>query len=104
MKAIIQTQGKQFVVSEGDVLTVDRYVGSEAGSDIEIKEILTLGEGAEAKIGTPLVEGASVKATVIENKRGLKIRVFKKHKRKGYQRTRGHRQELSVIRIETIQG
>ncbi len=104
MKAIIQTQGKQFSVSEGDVLILDRYVGSEAGSNIEINEVLTLGEGADAKIGAPLVDGASVKATVLENRRGKKVRIYKKKKRKGYQRTRGHRQELSVIRIETIQG
>lgn len=104
MKAIIQTQGKQFAVSEGDVLIVNRYVGSEAGTNLEITEVLTLGEGADAKIGNPLVEGASVKATVIENKRGKKVKIYKKKKRKGYQRTRGHRQELSVIRIDTIQG
>ncbi len=103
MKATIKTQGRQFTVSEGDILSVNRYRNTEAGSQVEIKEVLTAGEGAEAKIGQPFVEGASVKATVLENKRGKKVLIFKKKKRKGYERTRGHRQELSVIKIDSIQ-
>ncbi len=103
MKATIKTQGRQFTVSEGDILSVNRYPNTEAGSQVEIKEVLTAGEGAEAKIGQPFVEGASVKATVLENKRGKKVMIFKKKKRKGYERTRGHRQELSVIKIDSIQ-
>jgi large subunit ribosomal protein L21 len=103
MKATIQTQGKQFTVSEGEILTVDRYPQTEAGASIEIKEVLAAGEGSSIKIGAPFVDGASVTATVLENKRGKKILIFKKKKRKGYERTRGHRQELSVIKIESIQ-
>ena len=103
MKATIKTQGRQFTVSEGDILSVNRYPETEAGSQVEIKEVLAAGEGAEAKIGQPFVEGASVKATVLENKRGKKVIIFKKKKRKGYERTRGHRQELSVIKIDSIQ-
>lgn len=104
MKAIIQTQGKQFAVNEGDVLTVDRLAGSETGGAVTIDQVLALGEGEEAKIGAPFVDGASVSATVLENKRGKKLVVYKKKKRKGYERTRGHRQELSVIRIDSIKG
>jgi large subunit ribosomal protein L21 len=104
MKAIIRTQGKQFVVKEGDILFVDRYINSSAGDEISIGEILVLGEGNDAKIGTPLVDGASVRAKILENKRAKKVMIFKKKRRKGYQRKRGHRQELSVIRIESIEG
>jgi large subunit ribosomal protein L21 len=102
MKATIKTQGKQFVVSEGDVLIVDRYPQAEKGSTVQINDILSVGEGAEIKIGTPTVAGASVSAEVLENKRGKKIVIFKKTKRKGYDRRTGHRQDLSVIKIKTI--
>ena len=102
MKATIKTQGKQFVVSEGDVLIVDRYPQAEKGSTVQINDILSVGEGAEIKIGTPTVAGASVSAEVLENKRGKKIVIFKKSKRKGYDRRTGHRQDLSVIKIKTI--
>jgi large subunit ribosomal protein L21 len=104
MKAVIRTQGKQFTVQEGDVFFVDRYVGSSTGDEVVISEILLLGEGDGAKIGTPLVEGASVKVKILENKRAKKVMIFKKKRRKGYQRKRGHRQELSVIKVEAIQG
>jgi large subunit ribosomal protein L21 len=102
MKAVIYTQGKQFSVAEGDVLFVDRYVGSNAGDVIEIKDVLAIGEGTSAVVGTPSVAGASVRARILENKRAKKVMIFKKKRRKGYQRKRGHRQELSVIRIEQI--
>lgn len=102
VKAVITTQGKQFSIAEGDILFVDRYVGSNAGDVIEIGEVLVIGEGESAVIGTPTVAGASVRAVILENKRAKKVVVFKKKRRKGYQRKRGHRQELSVIRIEAI--
>lgn len=102
MKATIKTQGQQFTVSEGDILTVNRYPGTEKGSMIEIKEVLAAGEGADFKFGTPILSGATVSATILENKRGEKVVVFKKRKRKGMERKRGHRQDLSVIKINTI--
>lgn len=102
MKATIKTQGQQFTVSEGDILTVNRYPGTEKGSTIEIKDVLAAGEGADYKVGKPLLAGAIVSATILENKRGDKVIVFKKKKRKGYERKRGHRQELSVIKIDSI--
>ncbi|MCF3648219.1 50S ribosomal protein L21 [Synoicihabitans lomoniglobus] len=102
MKATIKTQGQQFAVSEGDILTVNRYPNTEAGDAVEITEVLSSGEGAEFKLGTPRLDGAKVTAKVLENKRGTKVIVFKKKKRKGYHKQRGHRQELSVIKIETI--
>ncbi len=102
MKATIKTQGQQYSVSEGDILIVNRYPETEAGATIEIKDVLAAGEGESFRVGTPVLAGASVTAKVLENKRGKKVIVFKKKKRKGYARKRGHRQELSVIKIESI--
>jgi large subunit ribosomal protein L21 len=102
MKATIKTQGQQFTVTEGDILIVNRYPGTEKGSTIEINDVLATGEGADFRVGTPNLAGASVSATILENKRGEKVIVFKKKKRKGMERKRGHRQELSVIKINTI--
>ena len=102
MKATIRTQGQQFTVTEGDILIVNRYRGSEKGSTVEINEVLAAGEGADFRVGTPILAGASVSATILENKRGEKVIVFKKKKRKGMERKRGHRQELSVIKINSI--
>lgn len=102
MKATIRTQGQQFAVSEGDILIVNRYPNSEAGSTVQINEVLSSGEGESFKVGTPILDGASVTATILENKRGNKVVVFKKKKRKGMERKQGHRQELSVIKIQSI--
>ena len=102
MKATIKTQGQQFTVSEGDILIVNRYPGTEKGSTVEIKDVLAAGEGVDYKVGRPTLSGASVSAKILENKRGDKVIVFKKKKRKGMERKRGHRQELSVIKIESI--
>jgi len=102
MKATIHTQGKQYTVRAGDVLVVDRFPDAAAGSTIEIPTVLAAGEGAELRVGRPYLEGASVTATVIEHKRGDKVIVFKKKKRKGYERTQGHRSEQSVIKIESV--
>ena len=102
MKATIKTQGQQFTITEGDILIVNRFPNTEAGSTVEIREVLTAGEGSDFRVGRPTLEGASVSAKVLENKRGDKIVVFKKKKRKGYERKQGHRQQLSVIKIESI--
>jgi len=102
MKATIKTQGQQFTVSEGDILTVNRYPGTEKGSMVEIKDVLAAGEGESFRVGKPLLAGATVQVTILENKRGDKVIVFKKKKRKGMERKRGHRQELSVIKISSI--
>jgi large subunit ribosomal protein L21 len=102
MKATIKTQGQQFAVTEGDILIVNRYQNSVAGSTVQINEVLSAGEGESFKVGTPILDGASVTATILENKRGKKVIVFKKKKRKGMERKQGHRQELSVIKIQSI--
>lgn len=102
MKAIIKTQGRQFTVEQGDILFVNRYQDSETGSLISIKDVIGVGQGDDFRIGAPYVEGAEVTAKVLENKRGEKLVIFKKKRRKGYKRRKGHRQELSVIKIESI--
>jgi large subunit ribosomal protein L21 len=102
MKATIKTQGRQFIVQEGDILKVNRYPNTAAGDTVQISEVLLVGDGATARIGTPLVAGASVQVRILENKRGDKVDIFKKKRRKRYERRRGHRQELSVIKIEGI--
>jgi large subunit ribosomal protein L21 len=102
MRATIKTQGQQFTVTEGDILVVNRYPNTEAGATVQIPDVLAAGEGEGFKVGKPLLAGASVSAKILENKRGDKVVVFKKKKRKGYERKQGHRQELSVIKIESI--
>jgi large subunit ribosomal protein L21 len=102
MRATIKTQGQQFTVTEGDILVVNRYRNTEKGATVEIKDVLAAGEGASFKVGKPTLGGATVSATILENKRGDKVIVFKKKKRKGYERKQGHRQELSVIKIQSI--
>lgn len=102
MKAVVRTQGHQFAVSAGDKLTVNRFVDTEPGATVTLNEVLMVGEGESARIGNPLVEGASVSAKVLEHKRGDKVVIIKKKRRHGYRRKQGHRQELSVIEIESI--
>ena len=102
MKATIKTQGQQFTVTEGDILIVNRYPKTEAGQTVEITDVLATGEGADYRVGRPTLMGASVSVTILENKRGDKVIAFKKKKRKGFEKKRGHRQELSVIKIKSI--
>ena len=104
MKVTIKTQGRQFTVTEGDVLKVNSFPGTAAGDSVDIDEVLMIGEGADARFGSPLIEGASVKVTILENKKDKKVVVFKKKRRQGYKKRRGHRQHLSVIKIESING
>ncbi len=102
MKATFITSGRQFTVKPGDILIVNQYPGKNEGDTLTFDQVLLVGEGASAKIGTPTVAGAKVTAKILENKRGEKIDIFKHRRRKGYYRRRGHRQELSVIKVETI--
>jgi len=103
MKATIQTQGRQFTVSTGDILKVNSFPGKKVGETIDINAVLMIGEGEGVQFGAPHVEGASVKATILENKKDKKIVVFKKKRRQGYKKRRGHRQHLSIIKIESIE-
>jgi large subunit ribosomal protein L21 len=103
MFAVIKAQGKQFKVAEGDQLTVDRLAG-EAGAKIALGEVLMLVDGDSTKVGKPTVDGAKVEAQIVEHLRGDKIRVFKKKRRKNYHRTRGHRQDLTTVKITAVKG
>ena len=101
MFAVIKTGGKQYRVRVGDRISVER-LASDDGIEITIDRVLLLGGDGSTRVGTPTVAGAKVTATILENKRGEKVIVFKKKKRKGMERKRGHRQELSVIKINSI--
>ena len=104
MKATIQTQGRQLTVSIGDVLKVNSFPGKKEGDSINLDKVMMIGEGENTRFGMPYVEGASVKATLLENKKDKKVIVFKKKRRQGYKKRRGHRQHLSIIKIESIDG
>jgi large subunit ribosomal protein L21 len=98
--AIVRTGGKQFKISEGQIIQVPS-IQAEVGSSVEL-EVLAVGDDARAKIGSPVLEGTQVRATVLEHGRGRKIIVFKKKRRKQYKKTRGHRQGLTTVRIDSI--
>ncbi len=99
--AVLETGGKQYRVTTGVTLDVERLV-AEAGQDIVLDKVLAVSDGKELKIGMPYVEGAQVVATVVGHKRGKKLINFKKKRRKGYSRTVGHRQELTVITVKSV--
>ncbi len=101
MYAVILSGGKQYRVSEGEVVKVEA-LGIDAGSAVEFKEVLLIRTDDRTLIGQPLVQGATVNGTVEENGQGDKILVFKYKKKKQYRRTRGHRQHYSAVRIEKI--
>lgn len=101
IKATISTSGSQLRVAQGDVVVVDR-VGEEAGSTLKFGEVLMVEKGDDVAIGQPHVADASVEAEVIEHFRGKKVRVFKMKRRKKYRLTKGHRSELSRLRITAI--
>ena len=103
MYAVIKTGGKQYRVQAGDLLVVDKLVG-EPGAKVAFEEVLMIGEGEAVTVGAPLIAGASVSATLVETRKGDKIKVFKKIRRQGYRRTRGHRQIETVVRVTGIDG
>jgi large subunit ribosomal protein L21 len=101
MYAVIKTGGKQYRVQAGDVLVVEKLDG-EVGAPVAFNEVLMVGEGADVVVGAPLVEGAVVNATLIETRKGEKVKIFKKIRRQGYRRTKGHRQLESVLRVTSV--
>ena len=101
MFAVIKTGGKQYVVKEGDVLSVEK-LNAEAGQKLLFEQVLLIEDGDQTLIGTPVLEAAVVKAEVVRNFKDEKILVFKKKRRKQYRRTRGHRQPLTEVKIEKI--
>ena len=101
MYAVIATGGKQFKVQEKDVVAVERLAG-EIGTKVTFSQVLAMGEGTEIKVGTPVIEGAKVEAEIIDQFRGPKLIAFKMKRRKGYRKRKGHRQELTKVRILSI--
>jgi large subunit ribosomal protein L21 len=103
MYAVIKTGGKQYRVAAEDVLTIERLEG-DAGGKIEFENVLMVGSGDGVKIGAPTVAGAKVVAEVVEQTRGPKLIAFKKRRRKNSRRKRGHRQDLTKVKIMEIVG
>src|SRR6266852_4058698 len=101
MFAVIRTGGKQYKVAPNDVIAVEKLAG-EPGATIELAEVLMVGDGATVSTGTPLLSGASVSATLVEQRRADKIIVFKKKRRHNYRRKNGHRQYQTLLRITEI--
>lgn len=101
MYAVIKTGGKQYRVSEGDEFNIEKIEG-EKGDSVTFSDVLAVGSGDSIQIGKPLVEGASVAATVVTQDRDRTVIVFKKQRRKGYQVKNGHRQYFTRVRITSI--
>ena len=101
MFAIVKTGGKQYRVSPGDVIAVEKLLG-QAGDVITLSNILMVGQDDQTTIGQPFVTGASVQASIREQTRGDKVIVFKKRRRQGYRRKKGHRQDLTLLTINEI--
>ena len=96
MNAIIVTGGKQYKVSEGDVIYI------EAGDTVKFEQVLAIIDGEKATFGAPVVEGASVEAKIVKNGKGKKIRIFKYNPKKGYRKRQGHRQPYTKVEIGKI--
>lgn len=103
MYAVIKTGGKQYRVQAGDLLVVEKLDG-EPGAEVAFGDVLLLGDGEAVTVGAPLIDGAKVSATLIETRKGEKVKIFKKIRRQGYRRTRGHRQSETVLRVTSIAG
>jgi len=101
MYAVIKTGGKQYKVAAGGKLKVES-LPVEVGGEVEIRDVLLVADGDNVTVGSPLVAGASVKATVIGHGRGEKVKIFKLRRRKHYQKSQGHRQNFTEIRIDGI--
>lgn len=101
MYAVIKTGGKQYRVAAGEKLRVES-IGAEVGSVVTLTEVLAIGDGANVRIGTPLVSGAAVTATVLAHGRHDKLRIFKMRRRKHFQKHGGHRQNFTELRIDAI--
>jgi len=101
MYAIVEISGQQFKVSKNDMILAPNMDG-EVGSTIELDRVLVTAVDDDVKIGDPVIEGAHVKATIMNFEKGKKVLVFKKKRRKGYKKLRGHRQHLTRLKIEDV--
>jgi len=101
MYAVIKTGGKQYRVCAGQKLKIEQ-IPADIGQEISLDQVLSVGEGETLKIGTPFVDGAAVKATVLAQGRHDKVKIFKMRRRKHYQKHQGHRQNYTEIRIDAV--
>lgn len=101
MYAVIKTGGKQYRVTPGEKLKIEQ-IPADIGSEIVLDQILMVSDGEAVTVGTPLVSGATVKATIVSHGRGDKVQIFKMRRRKHYQKHQGHRQNYTEIRIDGI--
>lgn len=101
MYAVIKTGGKQYRVNEGESLKIEKLESAE-GADVEFDQVLMVGDGDQVKVGTPIVAGGKVTATVEQHGRGDKVRIFKMRRRKNSRRQMGHRQWYTQVRITGI--
>ena len=101
MYAIIKSGGKQYKVESGATLRVEA-LPADVGAAVSFGEVLLVGSGDDVKVGAPFVSGAKVKATVVSHGRGEKVKIFKLRRRKHYQKSQGHRQSYTEVRIEDI--
>ncbi len=101
MHAIIETGGKQYKVAEGDVLFIEK-LPADAGDAVVFDRVLAVLDGGNATIGTPVVDGATVEASVVKNGKGKKIMIFKYNAKKGYRKRQGHRQPYTKVEIGKI--
>jgi large subunit ribosomal protein L21 len=102
MLAVIKTGGKQYLVKPGDIIDIEKIAGEE-GSEVEFSDVLIVSDGeGDVKVGTPVVKSAQVKGTILGEKKGIKITVFKFKRRKGYRKKMGHRQKFTSVKINSI--
>lgn len=101
MYAIVESGGKQYRVAEGEVIDVEKLSVPE-GEKVSLDRVLMVADGGDVRVGTPLVEGARVEATVLDHGKGRKIRIFKYKPKIRYRRRAGHRQQYTRLRIERI--
>ena len=101
MYAVIKTGGKQYKVVAGEKIKIEQ-ISADVGGQITIDQVLAVGQGADLKVGTPWVAGASVVATVLSQGRHDKVRIFKMRRRKHYQKRQGHRQNFTEIEISAV--
>jgi len=101
MFAIIMTGGKQYRVSKGERVRVDRLT-KKPGEEVVFDKVIMIGDGDDTRVGTPVVKDAKVLGEVVKQARGSKVIVFKKRRKKGYKKTQGHRQDLTEVRIKDI--
>ena len=101
MNAIIVTGGKQYTVAEGDVVYIEK-LPVEAGETVKFDQVLAILDGEKATFGAPVVEGASVEATIVKHGKGKKVRIFKYNPKKGYRKRQGDRQPYTKVEITKI--